>query len=104
MAVAHYLEALAWQREVVQIARHFRRQEPPSEFPRRRHCGAAQRRPGTAGDGTAATTVNIVTLNKFARIIKSMRAFVDQVYVPDTLAIAGFYTTGSRAARAWATS
>jgi hydrogenase large subunit len=45
--------------------------------------------PGTSG--AAATTVNVVTLQEVRGIIQRMQAFVDQVYVPDTLAIAGFY-------------
>ena len=32
-----------------------------------------------------------MTLNNVRALIKSMRDFVDQVYVPDTLAIASFY-------------
>ena len=32
-------------------------------------------------------------------IVKAMQAFVDQVYVPDTIAIAGFYKDWTPAAR-----
>ena len=35
--------------------------------------------------------MNAVGLQKVAEIIEQMRLFVDQVYVPDTLAIASFY-------------
>lgn len=35
--------------------------------------------------------MSIVGLEEVRNIIKSMQAFVDEVYVPDTLAIAGFY-------------
>jgi len=41
--------------------------------------------------GAGATAVNVVGLQKVKSIIDSMRSFVDQIYVPDTLAIAGFY-------------
>ena len=47
--------------------------------------------PSSATGGAAATATNIVTLGQVRDIIKRMRAFVDQVYVPDTLAIASFY-------------
>ena len=44
-----------------------------------------------SGAGTGTTAVNAVGLQKVAQIIEQMREFVDQVYVPDTLAIASFY-------------
>jgi len=46
-------------------------------------------------------------MNKLAMvqdIIQQMKTFVDQVYVPDTLAIAGFYKDWTTAAKVWATS
>ena len=44
-----------------------------------------------SGEGTGSTAVNTVGLQQVAQIIAQMREFVDQVYVPDTLAIASFY-------------
>ena len=44
MAVAHYLEALAWQREVVQIHTIFGGKNPHPELPGRRRALADQRR------------------------------------------------------------
>jgi hydrogenase large subunit len=44
-----------------------------------------------AGAGTATTAVNEVGLQKVAELIDQMRMFVDEVYVPDILAIASFY-------------
>ena len=41
--------------------------------------------------GQDATAVNMVGLQVVQNVIASMREFVDQVYVPDTLAIASFY-------------
>jgi hydrogenase large subunit len=41
--------------------------------------------------GEGATSLNMVGLQNIKTIIEQMRTFVDQVYVPDTLAIAGFY-------------
>ena len=91
MALAHYLEALAWQRDVVQIHTIFGGKNPHPNFLVGGVASPISAGPGAAGDGSASTAVNIVTLNQVRAIIKSMRDFVDQVYVPDTLAIAGFY-------------
>jgi hydrogenase large subunit len=91
MALAHYLEALAWQRDVVQIHTIFGGKNPHPNFLVGGVAAPLSAGPAAAGDGSASTAVNIVTLNQVRAIIKSMRDFVDQVYIPDTLAIAGFY-------------
>ena len=75
MAVAHYLEALAWQRDVVQIHTVFGGKNPHPNFL----------------VGGAPWSLGPVGLERVQNVIRSMRSFVDQVYVPDTLAIAGFY-------------
>lgn len=89
MAVAHYLEALAWQRDVVKLHAIFGGKNPHPNFLVGGSPSPISAGPGTGG--AAATTVNIVTLEEVRSIIRSMQAFVDQVYLPDTLAIAGFY-------------
>jgi hydrogenase large subunit len=89
MAVAHYLEALAWQREVVKLHAIFGGKNPHPNFLVGGSPSPISAAPGSSG--AAATTVNIVTLEEVRSIIRSMQAFVDQVYLPDTLAIAGFY-------------
>jgi hydrogenase large subunit len=90
MAVAHYLDALAWQRDVVKLHAIFGGKNPHPNFvvggvpsaiadrghQRRRAVGHRTQHGGPA-DG--------------AERHHQMREFVDQVYVPDTLAIAGFY-------------
>jgi hydrogenase large subunit len=43
------------------------------------------------GAGTATTAVNEVGLRKVTQLIGRMREFIDQVYVPDVLAIGSFY-------------
>lgn len=91
MALAHYLDALAWQRDVVQIHTIFGGKNPHPNFLVGGVPAPISAGPGEGGDGSASTAVNIVTLNQIRGIIKTMRDFVDQVYVPDTLAIAGFY-------------
>ena len=89
MAVAHYLDALAWQREVVKLHAIFGGKNPHPNFLAGGAPSPISGGPGSAG--AAATTVNIVALEEVRSIIRSMRAFVDQVYLPDTLAISGFY-------------
>ncbi len=87
MAVAHYLEALAWQRDVVQIHTLFGGKNPHPNF----LVGGVPSAISVASGGEGATAVNITGLERVKNIITQMQAFVDQVYVPDTLAIAGFY-------------
>jgi hydrogenase large subunit len=89
MAVAHYLEALSWQREVVKLQAIFGGKNPHPNFLVGGSPSPISAGPGSSG--AAATTLNIVTLGEVRDIIKSMQTFVDQVYLPDTLAIAGFY-------------
>jgi len=91
MAVAHYLEALAWQREVVQIHTIFGGKNPHPNFMVGGAPSPISNDPTSATGGAAATAVNIVSLNKVRSIIQRMMQFVDQVYVPDTIAIASFY-------------
>ena len=99
MAVSHYLEALAWQRDVVQIHTIFGGKNPHPNFlvggvpcaisaePGHRGKGKGPRYRGGAG----ATAVDLAGLQRVRDIIDKMQRFVDEVYVPDTLAIAGFY-------------
>jgi hydrogenase large subunit len=99
MAVAHYLEALSWQREVVKLHTIFGGKNPHPNF----LVGGAPSaisihvdHPGKGKGpryrgGQAATSLNMVGLQTVQNVINQMRDFVDQVYVPDTLAIAGFY-------------
>ncbi len=93
MAVAHYLEALAWQRDVVKLHAVFGGKNPHPNFvvggvpsAISVHTAAESKVGGQSG-----TAVNMVGLQIVQNVIKQMRDFVDQVYVPDTLAIASFY-------------
>ncbi len=90
LAVAHYLEALAWQREVVQIHTIFGGKNPHPNF----LVGGAPSpisidMAGTGG--TAATALNLAGLDQIKTVIGRMKEFVELVYLPDTLAIASFY-------------
>ena len=90
MAVAHYLEALAWQREVVQIHTIFGGKNPHPNF----LVGGSPSPISidtTNMGGAAATAVNMAGLQQVKTVIGRMKEFVDQVYLPDTLAIASFY-------------
>ncbi|HEY0663488.1 MAG TPA: nickel-dependent hydrogenase large subunit, partial [Thiobacillaceae bacterium] len=89
MAVAHYLDALAWQRDVVKLHAIFGGKNPHPNFVVGGVPSAISVH--TQGGGRDATALNIVGLQTVANVIRQMRDFVDQVYVPDTLAIAGFY-------------
>jgi hydrogenase large subunit len=88
MAVAHYLDALAWQRQVAQLHTIFGGKNPHPNF---LVGGAPSAISVHSGEGTGSTAVNAVGLQQVAQIIEQMRNFVDEVYLPDTLAIASFY-------------
>ncbi|HTY98972.1 MAG TPA: nickel-dependent hydrogenase large subunit, partial [Rhodocyclaceae bacterium] len=99
MAVAHYLEALAWQRDVVALHAILGGKNPHpmlvvggapiaiSIFPEHQGQGMGPHFQG----GQGGTALDVVGLQRIQSVIQSMREFVDQVYLPDTLAIAGFY-------------
>ena len=89
MAVAHYLEALEWQRDVARLHTIFGGKNPHPNFV----VGGVP----SPIDLNSDSAINSKRLSQVQDIINKMRAFVDQVYVPDTLAIAGFYKDwGSR--------
>ena len=93
MAVAHYLEALAWQRDVVKLHAIFGGKNPHPNFvvggvPSAISVHTAAE---SSVGGQSGTAVNMVGLQIVQNVIKQMQDFVNQVYVPDTLAIASFY-------------
>lgn len=83
MAVAHYLEALTWQRDVAKLHTIFGGKNPHPNF----LVGGVP----CPIDLDSDSAINSARLSTVQSIIAQMREFVDQVYVPDTLAIAGFY-------------
>lgn len=89
MAVAHYLEALEWQREMAKLHAIFGGKNPHPNF----LVGGAPVAISVHADapGAGQTSVNTTGLQKVANIIEQMKAFITQVYIPDTLAIASFY-------------
>jgi hydrogenase large subunit len=83
MAVAHYLEALSWQRDVAKLHTIFGGKNPHPNF----LVGGVP----CPIDVNSDSAINSARLSTVQGIINQMRDFVDQVYVPDTLAIASFY-------------
>jgi hydrogenase large subunit len=90
MAVAHYLEALAWQREVVQIHTIFGGKNPHPNFLVGGSPSPISVNPGATG-GVSGTALSMAGLDQIKSVIARMQTFVDQVYLPDTLAIASYY-------------
>jgi hydrogenase large subunit len=83
MAVAHYLDALAWQRDVVRLHTIFGGRNPHPNF----LVGGVT----LPIDLDSDSALNQKRLSDVQSIINQLRIFADQVYVPDTLAIASFY-------------
>lgn len=84
MAVAHYLEALAWQREVAKLQAIFGGKNPHPNF----LVGGV----ACTIDLNSDSALNAKRLAQVQEAITQMRSFVDQVYLPDLLVIASFYT------------
>jgi len=83
MAVAHYLEALEWQKEIVKIHTIF---------------GGKNPHPNYLVGGTACAisfegghAVNMEQLSMVRDLIAQARRIVEGLYVPDLLAVASFY-------------
>ncbi len=86
MAVAHYLEALDFQKEIKKIHTVFGGKNPhPNWLVGGVPC------PINVSDTGAVGAINIERLNLVKSIIDQSRQFVDQVYLPDLMAIASFY-------------
>ena len=83
MATAHYLEALAWQRDVAKLHTIFGGKNPHPNF----LVGGV----ACPIDLNSDSAINAKRLAQVQEIITKMQIFVDQVYIPDLLAIASFY-------------
>jgi hydrogenase large subunit len=87
IAVAHYLDALEWQKEVVKIHAVFGGKNPhPNYLVGGVPCSI---------DANEVAAINSERLNLVARLISQADEFVNEVYIPDLLAVASFY-------KAWA--
>jgi [NiFe] hydrogenase large subunit/hydrogenase large subunit len=83
LAVAHYLEALDWQRDVIRVHTIFGGKNPHPNFLVGGMASAINI------EGTA--TINAEKLVDIQGMIRRAREFVEQVYWPDLVAIAGYY-------------
>jgi hydrogenase large subunit len=83
MAVAHYLEALQWQKEIIKIHTIFGGKNPhPNYLVGGMACAISMQ-----GDHA----INIERLNQVRDLITEARRVVEGLYVPDLLAVASFY-------------
>jgi len=87
MAVAHYLEALDLQKEFVKVHTVFGGKNPHPNY----LVGGVPCAINMDGDLAAGAPLNMERLNFVKARIDEMKAFNDNVYVPDILAIASFY-------------
>src|SRR5512135_2511536 len=86
LATTHYLEALDFQKDIVKIQTIFGGKNPhPNWLVGGVPCSINVNHTGAVG------AVNMERLNMVSRIIDDTIAFIDNVYIPDLLAIASFY-------------
>jgi hydrogenase large subunit len=83
LAVAHYLEALQWQKEIVKIHTILGGKNPHPNY----LVGGAPCSVNTE----EVNALNTERLNHIGQLINEAIDFVEQVYLPDLMAIAGFY-------------
>ncbi len=83
LAVAHYLEALEWQKEIVKIHTIFGGKNPhPNYLVGGMACAINPDDPGA---------LNAERLAYVGQLLQEGKEFVEQVYIPDLMAIASFY-------------
>lgn len=84
MAVAHYLEALEWQKDVIKIHAILGSKNPhPQTF----LVGGM----AIPVDPDSQNAINADKVAFIGKLLKKARLFVEQVYIPDLLAVASFY-------------
>ncbi|MDH3402190.1 MAG: nickel-dependent hydrogenase large subunit [Acidobacteriota bacterium] len=84
MAVAHYLEALDWQREFIKIHAVLGGKNPHLQS---FLVGGM----ATPVDPDRQASLNMTSVAAMRELIKKAKVFVEKVYVPDLLAVASFY-------------
>ena len=83
LAVAHYLEALEWQKDIIKIHTIFGGKNPhPNYLVGGVPCSI---------NPEEVNAINTERLNFVGSLIDEAITFVEQVYLPDLMAIAGFY-------------
>jgi len=83
IGVAHYLEALEWQKEIVKVHTIFGGKNPHPNY-----------LVGGVPCSINVNEVNAINAERLAMVGKlfdDAQTFIEQVYIPDLLAIAGFY-------------
>jgi [NiFe] hydrogenase large subunit/hydrogenase large subunit len=84
MAVAHYLEALEWQKDVIKIHAILGSKNPhPQTF----LVGGM----AIPVDPNSQNAINADKIAYIGKLLKQAREFVEQVYIPDVLAVAPSY-------------
>ncbi|MHC4989812.1 MAG: nickel-dependent hydrogenase large subunit [Planctomycetota bacterium] len=83
MAVAHYLEALKWQKEIVKIHAIFGGKNPHPNY----LVGGAP----CSINLDEVNAINTERLNHVRHLIEEATQIVNQLYIPDLLAVAPFY-------------
>jgi hydrogenase large subunit len=86
LATTHYLEALDFQKDIVKIQTIFGGKNPHPNW----LVGGVPSPINVDGAG-AVGAVNMAYLNMVGDICDRTIEFIDQVYIPDLLAVAGFY-------------
>jgi [NiFe] hydrogenase large subunit/hydrogenase large subunit len=84
MAVSHYLEALDWQRDVIRVHGLLGAKNP---HPQTYVVGGM----ALGLDPNSPTALNARGLSEIASLFAKAKDFVDRVYIPDVIAVAGFY-------------
>ncbi|MHB1563646.1 MAG: nickel-dependent hydrogenase large subunit [Leptospirillum sp.] len=87
LAVTHYLEALDFQKEIVKIQTIFGGKNPHPNW----LVGGVPCAINIDGDLAAGAPINMERLNYVSQIIERAITFIDQVYIPDLVAIASYY-------------
>ncbi len=87
MAVAHYLEALDFQKEIVKVHTIFGGKNPHPNY----MVGGVPCAINMEGDLAAGAPLNMERLNLVHRRLKEAYEFSKNVYLPDVIAIASFY-------------
>ncbi|MEJ2699254.1 MAG: nickel-dependent hydrogenase large subunit [Desulfuromonadales bacterium] len=84
MAVAHYLEALEWQKDMIVIHAILGSKNPhPQTF----LVGGM----AIPVDPSSQNALNADRIAQIRKLLRKTRTFVEQVYIPDLLAVASFY-------------
>ena len=89
MAVAHYLEALDWQRDVIKIQAILGGKNP---HPQSYVVGGM----AMGVDPNSPTALTTRRLSEITELTQKAQGFVEGVYLPDVLAVAGFYKDWAR--------